>query len=66
MMVIFALLSWRSGVAAVKAKENMGASMLLEFPDWIVLTSMCIPFGITAVIAALQVFSAWDHQKAAA
>lgn len=66
MMVIFALLSWRCGVAAVKAKENMGASMLLEFPDWIVLTSMCIPFGITAVIAAVQVFSTLDKDKAAA
>jgi TRAP-type C4-dicarboxylate transport system permease small subunit len=65
MMAIFALLSWRCGVAAIKAKENMGASMLLEFPDWIVLTSMCIPFGITAVIAAMQVTSKFDDNKVA-
>lgn len=63
MTVIFSLLAWRCGVAAIKAKENMGASMLLEFPDWIVLTSMCIPFGITAVIAALQVVSKFDNHK---
>jgi TRAP-type C4-dicarboxylate transport system permease small subunit len=65
MMVIFVLLSWRCGVAAIKAKETMGASMLLEFPDWIVLTSMCIPFGITAVIAAMQVISTFDDNKVA-
>lgn len=65
MMVIFSLLAWRCGAAAIKAKENMGASMLLEFPDWIVLTSMCIPFGITAVIAATQVISQFDNNKVA-
>jgi hypothetical protein len=32
----------------------MGASMLLGFPDWIVFTSMAIPFAITAIIAASQ------------
>ena len=57
MTVIFALLSWRCGAAAINAKETMGASMLLGFPDWIVFTSMCIPFGITAVIAAMQTVS---------
>jgi len=57
MTVIFALLSWRCGAAAINAKETMGASMLLGFPDWIVFTSMCIPFGITAVIALTQTFT---------
>lgn len=54
MAVIFLLLSWRCGVAALSARENMGASMLLGFPDWIVLTSMCLPLGLTAVIAGAQ------------
>ena len=54
MTVIFALLAWRCGVAAISARENMGASMLLGFPDWIVLTSMAIPLAITAVIASGQ------------
>lgn len=63
MMVIFFLLSWRCGAAAINAKETMAASMLLEFPDWIVLTSMCIPFGITAVIAAMQAISGHDKNK---
>jgi hypothetical protein len=49
---------------ATNAKETMGASMLLGFPDWIVFTSMCIPFGISAVIAAMQTLSSMDHQKA--
>jgi hypothetical protein len=54
MTVIFALLAWRCGVAAISARENMGASMLLGFPDWIVLTSMACPLAITAVIASGQ------------
>lgn len=67
MAVIFALLSWRCGLAAINAKETMGASMLLGFPDWIVFTSMCIPFGITALIALVQALSAMDqHGEAAA
>jgi TRAP-type C4-dicarboxylate transport system permease small subunit len=64
MAVIFSLLSWRCGLAAINAKETMGASMLLGFPDWIVFTSMCIPFGISAVIAAMQTLSSMDYQKA--
>jgi TRAP-type C4-dicarboxylate transport system permease small subunit len=61
MAVIFALLSWRCGLAAINAKETLGASMLLGFPDWIVFTSMCIPFGITALIALMQALSSMDH-----
>jgi len=44
----------------------MGASMLLGFPDWIVFTSMSIPFGITALIAAMQALSRIDHHNKAA
>ncbi len=66
MTVIFFLLSWRCGMAAINAKETMGASMLLGFPDWIVFTSMCIPFGISAVIAALQTLSVFDNPSKAA
>ena len=64
MAVIFSLLSWRCGLAAINAKETMGASMLLGFPDWIVFTSMCNPFGISAVIAAMQTLSSMDYQQA--
>jgi TRAP-type C4-dicarboxylate transport system permease small subunit len=64
MTVIFSLLAWRCGAAAINAKETMGASMLLGFPDWIVFTSMCIPFGISAVIAAMQTLSSMAYQKA--
>ena len=66
MAVIFALLSWRCGLAAINAKETLGASMLLGFPDWIVFTSMCIPFGITALIALMQALSSMDHLDEAA
>lgn len=65
MAVIFGLLSWRCGAAAINAKETMGASMLLGFPDWIVFTSMCIPFGITALIAFMQALSQIDHHDEA-
>jgi TRAP-type C4-dicarboxylate transport system permease small subunit len=65
MTVIFALLSWRCAVAAINAKETMGASMLLGFPDWIVFTSMCIPFGITALIAAAQASNSIPMNEAA-
>jgi hypothetical protein len=65
MTVIFGLLSWRCAVAAINAKETMGASMLLGFPDWIVFTSMCIPFGITALIAASQATNSTQINKAA-
>lgn len=65
MTLIFGLLSWRCGAAAINAKETMGASMLLGFPDWIVFTSMCIPFGITALIAAMQALSKIDKNNKA-
>jgi TRAP-type C4-dicarboxylate transport system permease small subunit len=65
MAIIFSLLSWRCGVAAINAKETMGGSMLLEFPDWIVLTSMCIPFCITALIAVMQALSKFDNKDKA-
>ncbi len=54
MTVIFFLLSWRTGVAALSAKENQGASMLLGFPDWIVLASMSVPLGLAALVALNQ------------
>jgi TRAP-type C4-dicarboxylate transport system permease small subunit len=65
MTLIFALLAWRCGAAAINAKETMGASMLLGFPDWIVFTSMCIPFGITAFIAAMQVLTKFENNDKA-
>ena len=54
MAIIFALLAWRCTAAAINAVDTMGASMLLGFPDWIVFTSMAIPFAISAIIAASQ------------
>ena len=66
MAVIFALLSWRCALGAINAKETLGASMLLGFPDWIVFTSMCIPFGITALIALVQALSSMDEHGEAA
>jgi TRAP-type C4-dicarboxylate transport system permease small subunit len=66
MTVIFFLLSWRCALAAINAKETMGASMLLGFPDWIVFTSMSIPFGLTAVIAAMQTLSKFNPEEATA
>ena len=66
MTVIFALLSWRCALAAINAKESMGASMLLGFPDWIVFTGMSIPFALTAVIAAMQTLSRFQAEEAAA
>ena len=65
MTVIFFLLSWRCALAAINTKETMGASMLLGFPDWIVFTSMCIPFGITALIATVQALSQPDNNDKA-
>ena len=65
MAVIFSLLSWRCTAAAINAVETMGASMLLGFPDWIVFTSMAIPFGITAVIALSQAASKFSANEKA-
>jgi TRAP-type C4-dicarboxylate transport system permease small subunit len=62
MLIIFFLLAWRCGVAAINAKETQGASMLLGFPDWIVFTSMCIPFTLTAFIAAMQTLSSFNPE----
>lgn len=66
MTVIFFLLSWRCALAAINAKETMGASMLLGFPDWIVFTGMSMPFALTAVIAAMQTLSKFNPDEAAA
>jgi len=66
MTVIFFLLSWRCALAAINAKETMGASMLLGFPDWVVFTGMSIPFGLTAFIAAMQTLSKFNPEEAAA
>ncbi len=64
MTVIYFLLAWRCGAAAINAKETLGASMLLGFPDWIVFTSMCIPFSITAMIAASQALNSIQKHRA--
>jgi len=66
MTVIFFLLSWRCALAAINAKETMGASMLLGFPDWIVFTSMSLPFALTALIAAMQTLSKFNPEEASA
>jgi TRAP-type C4-dicarboxylate transport system permease small subunit len=66
MTVIFFLLAWRCGVAAINAKETEGASMLLGFPDWIVFASMCVPFALTAFIAAMQTMSKFNAEEATA
>ena len=66
MTVIFALLSWRCALAALNAKETLGASMLLGFPDWIVFTGMSIPFALTAFIAAMQALSKFNPEEASA
>ena len=60
MAVIFSLLAWRCAVAATSAKENMGASMLLGFPDWIVLASMSLPVAMAAIIAFAQAASKFN------
>jgi len=62
MTVIFFLLAWRCGGAALNARETEGASMLLGFPDWVVFTSMCIPFALTAFIAAMQTLSPFNPE----
>jgi TRAP-type C4-dicarboxylate transport system permease small subunit len=66
MAVIFFLLAWRCGAATINARESMGASMLLGFPDWIVFLSMCIPFALTAFIAAMQSLSKFNPEEASA
>ncbi|PUE56871.1 C4-dicarboxylate ABC transporter permease [Limnohabitans sp. 2KL-17] len=66
MAIIFALLAWRCTAAAINAVDTMGASMLLGFPDWIVFTSMAIPFGITAIIAASQAAASFSPNDKAA
>ena len=66
MTLIFSLLAWRCTAAAINALDTQGASMLLGFPDWIVFTSMAIPFGITAIIALMQALSKSDNKDKAA
>ena len=66
MAIIFALLAWRCTAAAINAVDTMGASMLLGFPDWIVFTSMAIPFAITAIIAASQAAASFSPNDKAA
>ena len=66
MTLIFALLSWRCALGAINARETQGASMLLGFPDWIVFTSMSIPFALTALIATMQALSKFNPEEASA
>jgi hypothetical protein len=40
--------------------------MLLGFPEWIVFLSMCIPFALTAFIAAMQSLSKFNPEEASA
>ena len=65
MATIFALLAWRCALGALNARESMGASMLLGFPDWIVFTTMSVPFALTAVIATLQALSRFQEETQA-
>ena len=54
MACVMALLVWRTGVGGLHAWENHSGSMILGFPDWIVLAGMVPPLALAAVIALWQ------------
>jgi TRAP-type C4-dicarboxylate transport system permease small subunit len=52
--LVMTLLTWRTGVGAVKAWESNSASMMMGLPEWTVYVCMVPALALTAVIALVQ------------
>jgi hypothetical protein len=49
--LVMALMTWRTGVGALKAWESNSASMMMGLPEWTVYVCMVPALALTAVIA---------------
>jgi len=58
---VMALLAWRTSLGGLNAYANHSASMLLNFPDWVVYGGMVPPLALTACIAVGQALG-WVHR----
>ena len=63
---VFALLTWRTVLGGLNAYNNFSGTMMLGFPEWIVYAAMVPPFGLCALIALVQTFSAAADDTGAA
>ena len=63
---VFALLAWRTVLGGLNAYNNFSGTMMLGFPEWIVYAAMVPPFGLCALIALVQTFSAAADDTGAA
>ena len=51
---VMVLMTWRTGVGAVKAWQSNSASMMMGLPEWTVYVCMVPALALTAVIALAQ------------
>jgi len=52
--LVMALMTWRTGVGALKAWQSNSASMMMGLPEWTVYVCMVPALALTAVIALTQ------------
>ena len=51
---VMLLLTWRTGIGAVKAWQSNSASMMMGLPEWTVYICMVPALALTALIALMQ------------
>ena len=54
MLVLMALLAWRTTLGGINAWKSGSGTMLIGFPEWIVYVGMVPPLVLTAVIGLAQ------------
>jgi TRAP-type C4-dicarboxylate transport system permease small subunit len=54
LVLVFALLAWRTTLGGLSAWNTHSESQIIGFPSWIVYAAMVPPFALTAVIALYQ------------
>lgn len=52
--LVMVLMTWRTGVGALKAWQSNSASMMMGLPEWTVYVCMVPALALTAVIALAQ------------
>ncbi|PUE22432.1 C4-dicarboxylate ABC transporter permease [Limnohabitans sp. MMS-10A-160] len=58
---VFAMLMWRVAVGGWSAYRSGSATMLLNFPEWVVYAVMVPALGLTSLIAFAQAIWGWTE-----
>lgn len=67
LVLIFALLAWRSTLGGINVYQAHSETQIIGFPEWVVYAAMVPPFILTGIIALYQaIFGFSDTAGAAA